>query len=86
MSKLKLLGAFEIGLEAFICLYRQNGEKFAKGVVSSAKILLQTKSPVGFCNFYYPLQSPVFAASASFLIFISSALSALQKFQILLIF
>jgi hypothetical protein len=38
MSKLKLLGAFEIGLEAFICLYRQNGEKFAKGVVSSATI------------------------------------------------
>ena len=36
MSKLKLLGAFEIGLEAFICKYLQNGEKFAKGVVSSA--------------------------------------------------
>jgi hypothetical protein len=47
MSKLKLLGAFEIGLEAFICLYRQNREKFAKGVVSSSIRFRYTTARLG---------------------------------------
>jgi hypothetical protein len=82
MSQLKLFGAFEIGLEAFICKYRQNREKFAKGVVSSANILALTHSLVDFLTFYYPSPSPTVAASHNILIFNLAEPSSLQKFKI----